>query len=68
MILLLVALAGIAVGGTIAYVMLRRRRPASLEDNLRNFRRGLDALDPSRDPLRDRARERQSPHSAADGA
>jgi HAMP domain-containing protein len=57
-ILVLAALIGIVVGGIIAYAMLRRRRPQSIEDNLRNFRRGLDALDPAKDPLRERERVR----------
>lgn len=30
----------------------RDRRPTSLEAGLREFRRGLDALDPANDPLR----------------
>lgn len=58
MILVLAAFVGIVAGGVIAYAMLRRRRPHSIEDNLRNFRRGLDALDPAKDPLRERERAR----------
>ena len=52
MTLALVALAGISVGGLITYLVLRRRKPASLEDGLTNFRRGLEALDPANDPLK----------------
>jgi hypothetical protein len=36
----------------IAVRSYRRRRPTSIEANLREFRRGLDALDPANDPLR----------------
>ena len=60
MMLALVAFVGIVVGGTIAYVVLRGRRPDSIEDNLRNFQRGLDALDPANDPLRERERTRKN--------
>ncbi len=30
----------------------RNRRPSSLEAGMRDFRRGLEALDPANDPLR----------------
>lgn len=33
----------------------RERRPRSIEAGLREFQRGLDALDPANDPLRRRA-------------
>lgn len=52
MTLVLVALAGIVVGGLLAYLFYRRRKPTSLEKGLTNFRRGLDALDPANDPLK----------------
>ena len=60
MMLAVVAFVGIVVGGTIAYAVLRGRRPDSIEDNLRNFQRGLDALDPANDPLRERERARKN--------
>ena len=47
-------LAVLVIGGR-AY---RRRRPSSIEANLRQFRRGLDALDPANDPLRRQADRR----------
>ena len=52
MTLILVAIGGIVAGGLLAYLFFRRRKPASLEDGLSNFRRGLDALDPANDPLK----------------
>ncbi len=52
MTLILVALGGIFAGGFLAYLFYRRRRPASLEKGLTNFRKGLDALDPANDPLK----------------
>jgi hypothetical protein len=52
MTLALVAIGGIAAGGLLAYLFFRRRRPASLEEGLSNFRKGLDALDPANDPLK----------------
>ncbi len=52
MTLVLVALAGILAGGLLAYLFYRRRKPASLEKGLTNFRKGLDALDPANDPLK----------------
>lgn len=36
----------------LAFSVYRRRRPSSLEAGLRDFRRGLDALDPANDPMR----------------
>ncbi len=60
MTLALVAILGVVVGGTIAYLLVRGRRPDSIEDNLRNFQRGLDALDPANDPLRERERTRKN--------
>ncbi len=52
MTLALVAIGGIAVGGLLAFLFFRRRKPASLEEGLSNFRKGLDALDPANDPLK----------------
>lgn len=35
-----------------AFSRYRNRKPNSLEAGLREFRRGLDALDPANDPLK----------------
>ena len=37
------------------FVSYRNRKPNSLEAGLRDFRRGLDALDPANDPLKRRS-------------
>lgn len=50
--LVFVAIGGIAIGGVITFISLRRRRPASMEEGLNRFRQGLDALDPANDPLK----------------
>ena len=55
----LVAVGGIVLGGVIALLVLRRRRPASLEKGLTNFQRGLEALDPANDPLK-RAQQKKN--------
>jgi hypothetical protein len=61
MTLALVAIGGIAAGGLLAYLFFRRRKPASLEEGLTNFRKGLDALDPANDPLK-RSQQKNGPN------
>jgi hypothetical protein len=45
----------VTVVGLILFVSYRNRKPNSLEAGLRDFRRGLDALDPANDPLKRKA-------------
>jgi hypothetical protein len=52
--LALPVLVGITIAGFVAYRSGRIRRPGSIEDEMRQFRRGLDALDPANDPMRRR--------------
>ncbi len=51
------ALVGIAAVALLAYRGGKLRRPGSMEEEMRQFRRGLDALDPANDPMRRRDQE-----------
>lgn len=51
MIVWLLIVAGVAIAA-VSVLVYRNRKPNSLEAGLRDFRRGLDALDPANDPLR----------------
>ncbi len=50
--LVIPALIGSAAIAVLAYRGGKLRRPGSIEDEMRQFRRGLDALDPANDPMR----------------
>ncbi len=52
--LALPVLIGVTIAAFVAYRSGRLRRPGSIEDEMRQFRRGLDALDPANDPMRRR--------------
>jgi hypothetical protein len=52
--LALPVLVGVTILAFVAYRSGRHRRPGSIEGEMRQFRRGLDALDPANDPLRRR--------------
>ena len=52
-------LIGVAVVAFLAYRNGSAGRGGSMEDEMRQFRRGLDALDPANDPLRRRQAERE---------
>ena len=56
--LLIPLLIGAAIAAYAAYRSGRLRRPGSIEDEMKQFRRGLDALDPANDPLRRRQEQR----------
>ncbi len=56
--LLVPVLIGVAAVAFLAYRNGRIGRGGSMEDEMRQFRRGLDALDPANDPLRRRQLER----------
>jgi hypothetical protein len=45
---------GVAILAFVTFRSGRDNRPGSMEDEMRQFRRGLDALDPANDPLRRR--------------
>lgn len=63
------ALVGIAAISILAYRGGKLRRPGSIEDDMRQFRRGLDALDPANDPMRRREQEssrKRPPSSPSD--
>ncbi len=51
------ALIGVAAIAVLAYRGGKLRRPGSMEDEMRQFRRGLDALDPANDPMRRREQD-----------
>ena len=51
------ALIGVAAIAALAYRGGKQRRPGSMEDEMRQFRRGLDALDPANDPMRRREQD-----------
>lgn len=52
--LALPVLVGVTVLAFVAYRSGKTRRPGSMEAEMRQFRRGLDALDPANDPMRRR--------------
>jgi hypothetical protein len=52
--LALPVLVGVTIMAFVAFRSGRLRRPGSIEEEMRQFRRGLDALDPANDPMRRR--------------
>jgi hypothetical protein len=51
-ILLAIAVVVVAVGGFVLLKVLKERQASSVEGTMRQFQRGLEALDPENDPLR----------------
>lgn len=64
--LLVPVLIGVAAIAFVALRNARSGRAGSMEDEMRQFRRGLDALDPANDPLRRRVLEQEQRRQKAD--
>ena len=64
--LLVPVLIGVAAIAFVAFRNARSGRAGSMEDEMRQFRRGLDALDPANDPLRKRALEQEQKRQKSD--